>query len=134
MLTKRHAQRDAEELAARLNASLGGGWEPYVWENLGWHFRAVKTNGRDREDPEARTIAVYPFTYPPDAEPKTTYSAMVSDDSGPGMPSYYMPLRGERHFDDPAEAVRAMLPYVEAHVEQVTKTLAHLRAALGQPC
>lgn len=33
-----------------------------------------------------------------------------------------------------AEAVHAMLPYVEAHVEQVTKALAHLRAALGQPC
>jgi hypothetical protein len=33
------AQQAAEELAAILQAKLGGEWEPEVWENRGWHYR-----------------------------------------------------------------------------------------------
>jgi hypothetical protein len=82
VMLRRHAQRDAEEMAAALNAELGGGgWEPYVWENLGWHYRARRTNGLDWPDPEARCVTVYPSTY----SDKTTYWALVSNDAGPGM-------------------------------------------------
>lgn len=33
---------NAVEAAQALAAQLGEGWEPHVWENLGWHFRARK--------------------------------------------------------------------------------------------
>ena len=33
--------------------ALGPGWKPEVWENLGWHYRAVSKDGR---------IKVYPST------------------------------------------------------------------------
>lgn len=32
------AHREAGELAKR----LGDGWTPHVWENMGWHYEAVK--------------------------------------------------------------------------------------------
>ena len=32
----------ATEKAHALANTLGDGWEPYVWENLGWHFEAKK--------------------------------------------------------------------------------------------
>lgn len=34
------AKRDAKELCKK----LGPGWKPHIWENLGWHFHAVKGN------------------------------------------------------------------------------------------
>lgn len=33
---------DAVEKAAALAARLGAGWEPRVWENLGWHYSVNK--------------------------------------------------------------------------------------------
>ncbi len=32
----------AVKAANELAAILGAGWEPDVWENLGWHYRAIK--------------------------------------------------------------------------------------------
>lgn len=31
---------------ARLVKRLGAGWKPHVYENLGWHYRALSTDGR----------------------------------------------------------------------------------------
>lgn len=36
----------ALEDAHRLAKGLGPGWKPEVWENMGWHFRAVSDDGR----------------------------------------------------------------------------------------
>lgn len=36
------AVRKAKTLAKR----CGPGWEPWVWENLGWHFCAVRNQSR----------------------------------------------------------------------------------------
>lgn len=36
------AQREASKLAKR----LGKGWKPRVWENLGWHYKAISPCGR----------------------------------------------------------------------------------------
>lgn len=33
---------EATENARRLANQLGHGWEPHVWENLGWHFEVTK--------------------------------------------------------------------------------------------
>ena len=35
----------ANRSASALCASLGGGWKPHVWENLGWHPKAVSPTG-----------------------------------------------------------------------------------------
>lgn len=32
----------AEASANALVAKLGDGWEPQVWDNLGWHYSAIK--------------------------------------------------------------------------------------------
>jgi len=31
--------KKAEAFAAKLAKSLGRGWTPHVWENMGWHWR-----------------------------------------------------------------------------------------------
>lgn len=36
-MSKQSTERDAKALCAR----MGEGWEPRVWENLGWHYTAV---------------------------------------------------------------------------------------------
>lgn len=41
--------------ARQLCAHLGAGWEPRVWENLGWHYEVSLTSGEN-------TIHVYPVT------------------------------------------------------------------------
>ena len=43
------AQSRAKALAGR----LGKGWEPKVWENLGWHFRAVDPSGTLKVHPSS---------------------------------------------------------------------------------
>lgn len=35
----------AQSRAKRLAERLGKGWKPVVWENLGWHFKAVSASG-----------------------------------------------------------------------------------------
>jgi hypothetical protein len=37
---------EATKAADALAVSLGDGWKPRVWENLGWHYSAVSTCGR----------------------------------------------------------------------------------------
>lgn len=34
-------KKEATEAAAKLAEELGPGWKPEVWENLGWHHKAV---------------------------------------------------------------------------------------------
>lgn len=36
---------------AALARQLGAGWRPQVWENLGWHHRAVSPDGRVKVHP-----------------------------------------------------------------------------------
>lgn len=35
-------ESEAQHAAAALAHCLGEGWQPVVWDNLGWHFKAVK--------------------------------------------------------------------------------------------
>ena len=41
----------ATERADRLCEQLGDGWNPQVWENLGWHYSVVLDLRRDRPSP-----------------------------------------------------------------------------------
>ena len=43
----RIAENAAAELVSELQRlGIGEGWKPLVWENLGWHARAVDATGR----------------------------------------------------------------------------------------
>ena len=38
--------RNAQHMGAALAKELGSRWLPFVWENLGWHFKAVSPCAR----------------------------------------------------------------------------------------
>lgn len=46
------ATAKAAELAARLTDHFGVEWTPRVWENLGWHYKAIR--GRHEVGPQPR--------------------------------------------------------------------------------
>lgn len=87
------AMRDSERLCKR----LGKGWTPEVWENLGWHFKAISSCGR---------IKVHCSTY---SHPKqnhgkkyTSYIAFFGEVDSPG--GYWA-----EHGDTPEEALKKVM-------------------------
>jgi hypothetical protein len=81
------AMHDAAlEKAAKLAATLGPGWKADVWENLGWHYRAISACGR---------IKVHAAEW---AGCRTTYTAFVGEPGSGGG-------RWAEHGDTPAKAV-----------------------------
>lgn len=36
------AHQEAQRCAAKLCSDLGAGWQPHVWENMGWHYGAKR--------------------------------------------------------------------------------------------
>lgn len=88
----RRAVRDADALVRRLR---GSGWRPVVWENLGWHFRAVSGPVQVYGDRRGRGG-------------RLRYSCMVADrleENAGGSTIWTDPGRG--HYADPNEAVDA---------------------------
>lgn len=51
----------AKRRAAALVKSLGPGWKPEVWENLGWHFAAIngamRVSGGEKISPRSRKLS-----------------------------------------------------------------------------
>jgi len=47
--------------AYALVSQLGSGWEPHVWENLGWHFEATKRGATVSVDENAQYEASIRF-------------------------------------------------------------------------
>lgn len=47
--------------ASALVGQLGSGWEPHVWENLGWHFEATKRGATVSVDESAQYEASIRF-------------------------------------------------------------------------
>lgn len=52
--TKKEHDRAVRE-GARLALSLGSGWSPEIWENLGWHWAAISPCGRIKVHPSSAT-------------------------------------------------------------------------------
>jgi len=86
--SKKHAQQHCD----KIQAVLGDGWTPDVWNNLGWHCCWIKG-------------AAY-LSYSPHSK---TYSVLVGDlGSRSGRPE----LCGDvPHHDDPIKAVAAACKY-----------------------
>lgn len=41
----------AKQESVRLAKSLGAGWKPHVWENMGWYYSALSPCGRIKVHP-----------------------------------------------------------------------------------
>lgn len=68
------AYETAVENASALAAQLGEGWEPRVWENVGWHYSAQTTD---------RRIKVHPGGHDADGT-VVSYTAFVSAEPSSG--------------------------------------------------
>ncbi len=65
-------EQQAMQLATEVANSLGPDWEPHVWQNMGWHSKAVSKCGRWK---------VHPNVYPGD---RTFYCAFLGKADSPG--------------------------------------------------
>jgi hypothetical protein len=105
------AVKDADALVARLK---GSGWRPVVFENTGWHHRAI-----------SGPVQVYPSG-------DGRFWAMIGSrpKGNAGGLAMWTPERNP-HFKDPNRAVRNALGYVEDRMAELNKTLAAARKAAG---
>ena len=92
---------EATQKAAALVATLGDGWTPRVWENMGWHYAAMKG---------CATV------YPPNAEGGEYRAYLNSETQFIGASA------------NPAEAVGAAIDLAHA---TITKTLNDLDVIVG---
>jgi hypothetical protein len=58
---KKAAYDYAVKAANELVTMLGNGWQPQVWENLGWHFRASKGESTVSFDGTGFSAALRPY-------------------------------------------------------------------------
>ncbi len=84
--------------SAKLAALLGPGWEPRIWENMGWHW-SIKN----------RTIDLHPnYNYFGGHEIKTYTAFLNAEGQGGGIWTY----RG----DTPIEAIEGVLDKAQEEV------------------
>lgn len=93
----RRAVRRARILAKR----LGEGWQPEVWENLGWHYKAVSPLGGIKVHPIAGSSSYVAFY----GEPGRAGGSYTVDHA------------------DPVEAVREVLQRVRRHARGMVRQL-----------
>jgi hypothetical protein len=106
---------EATKLAVALVKQMkGSDWRPRVFENMGWHWRAI-----------SGPVQVYP------SEGGRFWSMIGGGpkDSVGGL-GLWTP-RGCKHFKDPNRAVRDALKHVEARMAELNETLAAARKAAG---
>lgn len=89
----------------------GTGWKPVVFENVGWHWRAI-----------SGPVQVYPAH-----SNDLRFWCMIGS-----HPSFWTPT-GARNFKDPNRAVREALSYVYPFVQQINLTLHAAEKAAGVP-
>jgi hypothetical protein len=106
-----HAVASADELVKQMK---GSGWEPVVWENIGWHWKIV-----------SGPVQVHPGYY-------GGFWCMIgaSPTAGSGGPAFWTPQQ-PKHFKDPNRAVTDALLHVWKFVDRVTETLAAAKLAAG---
>lgn len=107
------AVRDADALVARMR---GTGWRPFVFENLGWHYRAI-----------SGPVQVYPSS---NGDGRFWVMIGGNPKNNPGGLSMWTPDRIP-HFKDPNRAVRVALLEVERVMADLNETLAAARKAAG---
>jgi hypothetical protein len=111
------AVRDADRLVKRLR---GSGWRAEVWENLGWHFRAV-----------SGTVQVFGDRRGENG--KWRYTCLISDDVGSprGGSSLWTDKCPDRCHGDPNEAVASMFTSAVAATTRVLEAVYAAARATG---
>jgi hypothetical protein len=101
--------------AALVKRLRGTGWKPLVFENMGWHWRAV-----------SGPVQVYP------TDGGTKFWCMIGDrvKGSPGGLAMWTPSRCAQ-FKDPNRAVRDALLHVERKMANLNEVLAAARKAAG---
>ena len=113
MMTRQDAERRARALVAMLK---GDGWKPQVWENMGWHYKAV-----------SGPVKVYPsgagdrFWCMIGSEPKEC----------PGGAAFWTPQR-TRTFKDPNRAVKDAMRHVYVFAARIKETITMAERAMGK--
>lgn len=109
---KEDAERNAQALVAKLK---GKGWKPVVFENAGWHWRAV-----------SGPVTVYPST----AGDK--FWCMIGSEPKrcAGGAGFWTPQQ-TKYFKDPNRAVKDAMRHVYAFNQRIQKTIAMAEQAMG---
>lgn len=109
---KDDAERNARNLVARMK---GEGWKPVVFENMGWHWRAV-----------SGPVQVYPSGM------GDTFWCMIGSEpkQSVGGAAFWTPQR-TRCFKDPNRAVRDAMKHVYEFTERISQTVAMMEQAAG---
>lgn len=109
---KDDAMRNARNLVARMK---GEGWEPIVFENMGWHWRAV-----------SGPVRVYP------SDTGDTFWCMIGSEPKrcAGGAAFWTPQQ-TRCFKDPNRAVKDAMKYVYEFTERISQTVAMAELAMG---
>jgi len=105
------ALRGAEELAE----SLGNGWRPEVWENLGWFFKAESEDG---------TMSVHPPVHG-----GKSYTAFFERSKTPNIQM----ARGNWHADGPTPqaAINAVLVIARDEIATIQHAMASFERTTG---
>lgn len=108
---KNDAEREARNLVAKLR---GRGWRSQVWENMGWHYKAV-----------SGPVQVYPSW---DGE---RFWCMVNSEpnKSTGGAGFWTP-QTTRNFKDPNRAVKDAMRYVYEFVRRVNEVVAAAERAM----
>jgi hypothetical protein len=104
------AHRKAKELCERLK---GSGWKPLVFENMGWHWRAVSAS-----------IVVYP------AHEEGKFWCMI-DNRIPPVGGAGLWTGKHREFKDPNRAVREAMKVVGETMLRLNQVYGRARNAAG---
>lgn len=109
---KDDAERNARNLIARLK---GKGWKPVVFENMGWHWRAV-----------SGPVQVYPSVADGDR-----FWCMIGShpEDNAGGAGFWTPQR-TRCFKDPNRAVRDAMKHVYEFRDRIIRVIAAAENAM----
>lgn len=110
MLSEKDAKKKLSVLMEQLH---GGGWEPHLWENLGWHYCAK--NGE--------TMRVYPGRVDYKA-----YTCFIGDGGGG---NYNWTTK--HYFPNPNDAVKHEIKQAKLYVESLGKLLTDIDQRLVTP-
>lgn len=108
MLTEKEAQKKLSVLMEQLH---GNGWEPMIWENLGWHYGAK--NGA--------TMRVYP-----DILDYKSYTCFIGSDGG-GNAQWTT----KNYFPNPDDAVKHEIKQARLYVESLGELLEDVEKRMG---
>lgn len=117
--TKAAYDKAVSDAAVLVSKLCGKGWKSVVWENLGWHYKAV-----------SGPVQVYPAHRGLGDGPNTFWCMVGSSpkDSTGGAGFW---TAQHKQFKNPNRAVRHAMSYVYEFVDRVSRTVKAAEKAMG---